>query len=234
MTVQHATVSTPAMIALAVLAVAIDADAGEPSSENIATEVAAAFQALDTAPEDGILTGSEIKTIPNYDTDGDGRVTPQEFARCHVGKQPVAEWRRHVFAKEGFSCEMPGEPAPFDPDGLTHFQVAVPVSEPKALLIARTRDMPARAAGKTEAFFTTVVEQLEDSGARVLGRQQADLGLHRGSVVAAKREDGTLEVVRSVVIGRSVCELHAIVSPDAGQAGRDLAGRFMGSLQLAR
>lgn len=234
MIVNRARGSTPIVIALSVLAGVGAAYSTEPSAEDIATEAAAAFQSLDTAPEDGILDGPEMKSVPDYDADGDGRVTPEEFARGYVVKKPVAEWRRHVFAKEGFSCEMPGEPEPFDHEGAAHFQVAVSVFEPKALLLARTRDMPARAAGKAEAFFNTVVEQMEDSGARVLGRQQADLGLHRGSIVAAKREDGTLEVVRSVVIGRSVCELHAIVSPDAGQAGRDLAGRFMGSLQLAR
>lgn len=147
---------------------------------------------------------------------------------------PAVEWRRHDFKEEGFSCEMPGTPEPCGSEGAAHFQVGVSVAEPKALLLARIRDMPARAAGKAEPFFDTVVEQIEASGARVVGRQAADLGLHRGSMVAAKREDGTLEVVRSVVIGRSVCELHAILAPDAGEAGHELAGRFLGSLQLVR
>ena len=234
MPVRPAASVAPRSILCLVIVAALPAAGEDPPAEDIAVEAAGVFAKLDAAPHDGVLAGSEMETVPGYDGDGDGRVTPEEFVRGYLVRKPAFRWQRQEFAREGFSCEMPGPPEPLDADGAAHFQVAVSVVEPKALLVARTRDMPARAAGKAEPFFDTVVEQLEESGARVVGRQAADLGLHRGSMVAAKREDDTLEVVRSVVVGRTVYELHAILSPEAGEAGRTMAARFLGSLQLAR
>lgn len=150
----------------------------------------------------------------------------------NVAAEAATAWRRHDFAREGFSCEMPGEPQPLDATGATRFQVGMDVLEPRVILIARRCDMPARTAGRADLFFDTVIEQMEASGGRVVDRQPADLGLHRGRLVAARREDGTLEIVRSVVVGRTVYELYAVLPADADKAGRDVVDRFVNSLEL--
>lgn len=205
-----------------------------PSVEDVAEKAAAAFENFDVAPRDGVLAGPEAETVAAYDRDADGRVTPEEFVRGFMEKPPLAPWQRHEFKRQGFACEMPGVPQPLDAAGGARFQVAVEVPAHSALLIARLRDMPVRAAGKPDRFFDTVVEQLEASGARILDRKAADLGLHRGSIVAASREDGTVEVVRSVVVGRSVYEMHAIVAADIDEPAEEMVKRFTSSLQLVR
>lgn len=148
-----------------------------------------------------------------------------------AGDETVA-WRRHEFARDGFACEMPGEPQPLDANGTTRFQVGMDLIEPRVILIARRCDMPSRTAGKADLFFDGVSEQMEASGARVVDRQPADLGLHRGSLVAARRQDGTIEIVRSVVVARTVYELCAVLPAGADQAGRDVVDRFINSLEL--
>lgn len=208
--------------------------AGDASVEagDVAVAAAVAFEKLDTAPVDGVLSGKELETVTAYDSDRDGRVTPEEFVRGFTTQPPAARWVRQEFKREGFACEMPGEPEPLDSQGAARFQVAVAMREPAVLLVARMRDMPVRAAGKVEPFFDTLVDQLEDSGATVLSREPADLGLHRGRIVAARREDGSLEVVRSVVAGRTVYELHALLPPDYGDAALHAVDRFFKSLEL--
>lgn len=224
----------PHLPAVVLAAVAAVGSAAEPTAEDVAIEAAAAFEALDVSPRDGWLSGPELQTVADYDGDGDGRVSPEEFVRGYLVRKPAAAWRLHEFKPEGFACEMPGEPHALDAEGAARFQVAADLPTSGAIFIARSRDMPAGVAGRADSLFRMVDEQLEASGARVLGRQAADLGLHRGSVVAARREDGTLEVVRSVVVGRTVYELHAILHADAGAAGKHDADRFLGSLRLVR
>lgn len=223
-----------AALAAAVVACAAQGPAfgAESTAEEIAVKAAAAFGKLDVAPCDGVLTGAEMATVGAYDRDGDARVTPEEFARGYLEKKPDIEWLRHEFKREGFACEMPGTPEPFAEGGAARFQVAADVADGDALLIARTRDMPARAAGKPDPFFDSVVEMLEASGAEVVDRRAANIGLHRGSLVLAVREDGTREYVRSVVVGRTVYELDAVLSPDADAAGEEVVNRFLASLRI--
>ena len=224
-----------ARVALVLVLVLVLVSAGAaPPPEVVAEKAAAAFDNFDTAPRDGVLVGPELELVAAYDRDGDGRVTPEEFVRGFLEKPPLAPWQRHEFKRHGFACEMPGTPQPLDAAGSARFQVAVDVPAHAALLIARMRDMPARAAGKPGAFFDTVVEQLEASGARVTDRKASDLGFHRGSMVAARREDGTVEVIRSVVVGRSVYELHAIMSADVDEPAQEMVKRFTSSLELVR
>lgn len=153
---------------------------------------------------------------------------------CGAGEPAAtdAAWQRHEFTREGFACSLPGVPRPLDAEGATRFQVAVELTEPPAILVARLRDMPARAAGKAEPFFDTVVEQMQATGKTVLGREGANLGPHRGCIVAARRPDGAIEIVRSVVVGWKVYELHALLPPDHGAETREIVDRFFESLEL--
>lgn len=224
----------PRSRAWAAVVAAFVAAGAAPPAEDVAEKAAAAFETFDVEPRDGVLAGSELETVGAYDRDGDGRVTPEEFVRGFLVKPPLARWQRHEFRRQGFACEMPGVPQPLEADGAAGFQVAVDVPAHSALLIARMRNMPARAAGKAELFFDTVVEQIEASGGRVVDRKPANLGLHRGSIVAARREDGTIEIVRSVVVGRTVYELHAVLSADVDEPAQATVDRFLSSLRLVR
>lgn len=208
-------------------------------AQDLAVEAAAAFEKRDVAPRDGVLAGAEMAGVAVYDTDGDGRVTPEEFVRGYSVQKPAEArpgvvWRRHEFEEEGFSCEAPVAMKPVDSAGAARFQVVADVPQPRVHLAARIRDMPARAAGKPAPFFDTVVEQLEAAGAKVVDRRPANLGLHRGSRVTAEWQDGKTEIVRSVVVGRAVYELDATLPADSGAAQLEAAERFLGSLQLVR
>lgn len=217
------------------LAAAILAGSRARAAEDVVVDAAAAFELLDAAPRDGVLTGPERAAVPEYDGDGDGRVTREEFARNYVEKKPAATWERHEFAREGFSCEMPLPPQPLAlGKGGARFQVVADVPDPRVVLLARSRDVPARYAGKPALFFDSVAEQLERTGARIVERRAANLDLHAGSLIEVEWRDGRVEIVRSVMRGLSVYELDAIIAPGVGQPGRALAGRFLSSLQLVR
>lgn len=205
-----------------------------PPTEDVAAEAAAAFEILDAAPRDGVLTGREREAVAAYDADADGRVTPEEFARGYIVKQPIA-WQRHEFERERFSCEMPLPPKPLALNaGAFRIQVVADVPEPRVVLLARCRDIPKRFASKPAAFFDSIAEKLERSGARVVGRRKADLGLHPGDIVEIEWGDGRIELVRAVICGPTVYELDAIVAPGVGPPGRAMSERFLGSLEFMR
>lgn len=217
-----------------VVAVAPLLAAAAPPAEDVAAEAAAAFEILDAAPRDGVLTGREREAVAAYDADADGQVTPEEFARGYIVKQPVA-WQRHEFERERFSCEMPVPPKPLALNAAAfRIQVVADVPEPRVVLVARSRDIPKRFASKPAAFFDSVAERLVRGGARVVGRYKADLGLHPGEIVEIEWGDGRVEMVRAVICGPTVYELDAIVAPGVEQPGRAMAERFLASLQLLR
>lgn len=221
------------LVGLAVVAVV--AVVAAPASGDVSAEqVAAAFERVDTAPADGVLTGSELEAVPGYDTNHDGTVTPREFLEGFTARKPAAKWERHHFRREGFSCEMPGQPQPLEPAGAASLQVATEIGNPPILLVARVRDMPSRTAGKPELLFESVVDLLQKSEAEVFDRRPANLGLHAGSQVRARRPDGSEEIVRSVVVRRTVYELDVFLPPDSTPADREIARRFLDSLQLVR
>ena len=205
-----------------------------PSVDEIALEAAKTFDLLDVAPRDGVLTGREREAFVAYDADVDGRVTREEFARGFVVKKPVA-WQRHEFEQERFSCEMPVPPRPLAVNaGAMRFQVVADVPEPRVVLVARSRDITPRLAGKPAAFFDIIAGELQQRGARIVARSPADCGLQRGEVVEIEWGDGRVEIVRAVIRGQQVYELDAIVAPGVGPPGRVMAERFLGSLQFMR
>ena len=222
-----------AMVGLAAFAFA-HAVAAPSADDALAERVAKAFERLDVAPADGVLAGSELEAVPGYDTDHDGKVTPREFLDGFTARKPAAKWERHQYRREGFSFEMPGQPEPLDSAGAASLQVAVEIGEPSILLVARVRDMPSRTAGKPELLFESVIDLLEKSEAEVLDRRPANLGLHSGSQVRARRSDGSVEIVRSVVVRRTVYELDVFLPPDPTPADRAIAKRFLDSLELIR
>lgn len=222
-----------AVIRLAVVLAPVVMGAAPPA-ENVSAEAAAAFGILDAAPRDGVLTGRERDAVVAYDSDADGQVTPEEFARAYIVKQPVT-WQRHEFEREGFSCEMPIPPKPLALNAAAYrLQVVADVPEPRVVLVARSRDIPKRFASKPAAFFDSIAERLERGGAKVLARHKADLGLHRGDIVEIEWGDGRIELVRAVIRGPTVYELDAIVAPGVGPPGRAMAERFLASLELVR
>lgn len=147
-------------------------------------------------------------------------------------KPKTEEWQATRVAEHDFEFRMPGKPEPSKADdGAQTYSLELP--KEKIFLQVRIRQQKQPIEDKHKEFFdalqTTLTKELKGE---LLDDDDASLAKHPGKLLFLKMPDGTLHVLRVILVENRTYELHAILQAKPDDFTQQYINRFLESAKI--